>query len=330
MKIILREQEEAIENGVGSTRYTAFLHIYKLHNRVVGMWQEKFVNVEGVKTHYLESGAGENLTLVHGGGPSSCAELNYGDVIDLLSRHFRVIAPDIIGFGYTPGRGPEDFEARNQGDFLIRFLEMAGVKRTHLVGNSHGGWLVVYTALKSPSLADRLVIVNSSSAAMPTPKGAVEFTVGGKLYPSIEYPTYEKVKEHLMHGYLYKNPHLITEHRIRRVLDVSLHNYEFAKARATAIASSIESKNRDQSIDGKHISEYLHQIKNPVLLTWGADDESVPIEVGIRLCRKLSDVEMHVFPNAKHHVMLDQRERWSEVVMQFLKSKRNNFAINIA
>ena len=86
-------------------------------------WQDNYVNVDGVKTHYLEAGMGDTLLLIHGGGVESCAEINYGEVIGPLSKYFHVIAADTIGFGLTPGRGPQDYTFESQGNFLINFLD---------------------------------------------------------------------------------------------------------------------------------------------------------------------------------------------------------------
>ena len=99
-----------------------------------------------MKTHYLEAGEGETLLLIHGGGLASCAEVNYGDVIGPLSKNFRVLALDIAGYGLTPGRDPQDFSNEAQGRFIIKFLDALGVKKTHLAGNSNGGWMIEFVA----------------------------------------------------------------------------------------------------------------------------------------------------------------------------------------
>jgi len=75
-------------------------------------WQDRTIDVDGVRAHYLEAGEGETLLLIHGGLVWCCAELTYGAVIGPLSRDFHVVAVDVVGFGLTPGRGPQDYPER--------------------------------------------------------------------------------------------------------------------------------------------------------------------------------------------------------------------------
>lgn len=280
-------------------------------------WKDKYVDVDGVKVHYIEAGNKEEemFFLVHGGGMGSCAEVNYGDVIGLLSKEFYVVAADNVGFGYTLGRGPQDYTAEAQGNFLIRILETLG-KKTHLTGNSHGGWLIQYIAHVRPDLVKKLVIINSlnGSPILPNvPTGVKPYSGPPPL------PTFGSIKEH-MGDEVYYHKELLTEERIEKILEVSLKNYEFARARSMALYERSQKGYKNLDFRGKHISEYADQLKMPVLLTWGRDDPSPRLEYGLALYSRIPGAEMHILPNAKHHVMADQSERWSSVVTNFLKS----------
>ena len=133
------------------------------------VWEDKFIEVDGVKSHYIEAGKGEPLVLIHGGGAGSCGESGYGDTMPYLSKHFRVIAPDVIGFGLTPGRGPQDYHGYAQGDFLIKFLETMKLENISLGGHSHGGFLVSYIAHERPKLVKNLIMINSLNGTTPIP-----------------------------------------------------------------------------------------------------------------------------------------------------------------
>ena len=73
-----------------------------------GEYNHAYIDVDGVKTHYIEAGEGSPLVLIHGRGAGSSGEANYGDVIGPLGENFHAIAPDIIGYGYTAPRGLQD------------------------------------------------------------------------------------------------------------------------------------------------------------------------------------------------------------------------------
>lgn len=64
-------------------------------------YRPRFVDVHGVKTCYVEAGEGEPLVCIHGGGPGASGEHGFRNNIPALARRFRVIAPDMIGYGYT-------------------------------------------------------------------------------------------------------------------------------------------------------------------------------------------------------------------------------------
>ena len=292
-------------------------------------WEDKYIEVDGVKTHYVEAGQGMPLVLIHGMGASACGDLSYGDVIPYLSKHFRVIAPDVIGFGLTPGRGPQDYTGKAQGDFLVKFMDLMDFNEIYLGGHSHGGFLVQYVAHERPNLINCLIIINSLNGTYgipPEPEG-LKYVYGpqGHSHP---IPSLETVKASL--SKLYYNQELVTDSRVKMVYDVAQRNHEFARERVKALHMTVDSTNEDLSYKGKHISEYAHEFKMPVILPWGRDDTSMRpeggyyCEYGWKFYSKLQDAEMHVFPRAKHHVMADQSKRWSEVVTSFLKSNSNS------
>ena len=68
--------------------------------------------VDGLQTHFLEAGDGDPVVLLHGGEFGASAEIGWEKAIPALSRHYRVLAPDMLGFGesakvvdFTDGRG---------------------------------------------------------------------------------------------------------------------------------------------------------------------------------------------------------------------------------
>ena len=94
--------------------------------------------VDGLHTHFLEAGDGDPVVLLHGGEFGAGAELGWEKAIPALSRHYRVLAPDMLGFGdsakvvdFTDGRG---MRIRH----IARFCEVLGVDSAHFVGNSMG------------------------------------------------------------------------------------------------------------------------------------------------------------------------------------------------
>ena len=87
----------------------------------------EYAIIDDIKTHYIESGSGLPLLLIHGGGALSCAEINYSKCMEYLSNNFRVIAPDVVGFGLTKGKNNKIYSATEQGEFIIKFINKLGL-----------------------------------------------------------------------------------------------------------------------------------------------------------------------------------------------------------
>ncbi len=287
---------------------------------VAKAWTDKYVEVDGIKTHYLEAGQGEPLLLIHGGGVSSCAEVNYGSVMGPLSANFRVIAVDNVGYGLTPGRAPEHFSAEAQGKHLIKFMEALDI-RAHVGGNSHGGWLCQYVAHEAPDRVLRLIVINSlngTQAIPPEPEG-LKYIFGPQGH-SHEEPDRDRIREGMKKFYV--DQALVTDERVELHYEIAVKNRDFALERATARSSSVDMLNEDLSYRGKHISEHADRLEMPVLMTWSRENRGSTPEDAMDFFNRVRDVEMHVFPNAGHHVMTEHPQRWSSVVTDFLKSDR--------
>ena len=120
------------------------------------------VSAGGIDTNFHEVGTGRPVFLIHGSGPGVTAWANWRPVIPGLSEEFRVIAPDMVGFGYTA----RPIDAVYDPDYWVKhaldFLDALGIDRTHIVGNSFGGALALALAIRAPARVDRLVLMGSA------------------------------------------------------------------------------------------------------------------------------------------------------------------------
>ncbi|MCK0176518.1 MULTISPECIES: alpha/beta fold hydrolase [Mycobacteriaceae] len=117
------------------------------------------VAVDGLTTSYLDAGQGDPVVLLHGGEFGATAELGWERTIDALAEHYRVLAPDMLGFGgsakvidFNDGRG---LRIRH----IARFCEVIGVDQAHFVGNSMGAInLLVDATSEEPLLPARSLV----------------------------------------------------------------------------------------------------------------------------------------------------------------------------
>lgn len=127
----------------------------------------KYVQVDGLLTHYLEAGIGfsETVLLIHSGEFGGRAEFSWRYNIAELGRHFHVYAPDMTGFGRTAlvynFSDPVGFRLNH----LSRFLEMLCVGPVHLIGNSFGGGVVLQMALDERFTTSSVIVVSGGGKA---------------------------------------------------------------------------------------------------------------------------------------------------------------------
>src|SRR5208282_583988 len=121
-----------------------------LKRRTMNPWREQFVTIDGIRTHYLEAGSGRPVVLLHAGEFGGCAELSWEKTIPFLSPHYRVIAPDWLGFGFTDK--VHDFESgqRRRTIHMSRFLKRLRIDSAAYVGNSMGGNLLARALAAEP------------------------------------------------------------------------------------------------------------------------------------------------------------------------------------
>lgn len=121
----------------------------------------KSVEANGIRTNYLEAGAGEDVVLIHGSGPGVTAYANWRVVIPELAKDYHVVAPDMVGFGFSDRPDGVKYELQTWADQTLGLMDALGIERTHLVGNSFGGAIALRLATQHPGRVDKMVLMGS-------------------------------------------------------------------------------------------------------------------------------------------------------------------------
>src|SRR5918995_1764814 len=127
---------------------------------------EKFVQAGEYRTHYWEVGAGENVLMLHSADPGSGGWLEFRENMEALGRDFRVLAPDIIGFGKTDSP-TRDLRHPAYVEHMLQFLDAVGVKKTHLIGNCRGGLISISIAAEHPDRVGRVILIGNAGGGIP-------------------------------------------------------------------------------------------------------------------------------------------------------------------
>lgn len=113
--------------------------------------------IEGRVTHFTELGRCDTVMLLHAGGTSSA---HWRKVAPLLQNRFRLVAPDMIGFGETEvWRGEGELTHDHQAELVRGVADAVTDGPVHLVGHSYGGAVAVRFALRYPEAVASMVLI---------------------------------------------------------------------------------------------------------------------------------------------------------------------------
>jgi 2-hydroxy-6-oxo-octa-2,4-dienoate hydrolase len=263
----------------------------------------KTIEAGGFSTNYHDEGEGYPILLLHGSGPGVSAWANWSDIIPLLSDRFRVIAPDLAGFGHTTREGDEPYNIKVWVSHLLAFLDALEIDKAMFVGNSFGGGLTLATAMRHAHRIDRMVL-------MGTPCSEFEQTEGlasGWLYePSLE--NMRKVLELFPYDKSFVTDEMVA----------ARYGPSAEPGAQEAFRKLIPKPNTDGPTMVKGVPEAaLQGIEVPALVLHGREDFVIPLELGLKLATNLPNAQLHVFGKCGHWVQVEERERFARLVGDF-------------
>ena len=257
----------------------------------------KTIRALNLDTNFHEAGSGRPVILLHGSGPGVSAWTNWRRVIPALAGEFRVLAPDMAGFGYTE-RNPElRYDIKLWVKHLIGFMDALGLESASLVGNSFGGSLSLAAAARFPARFDRLVL-------MGTPCDRFVMTPG--LRAGWDYvPSREAMRATMAH-FPY-DPAIITDELVEDRYQASLIPGAQEGLRRLLVEPNADG---DTPLSGMP-EQVVAGIAHPTLVLHGREDRVIPVEMGLKLGRAMPNAEFHMFGGCGHWV---QGERFDGFV----------------
>jgi pimeloyl-ACP methyl ester carboxylesterase len=132
--------------------------------------QGRFIEIDGVRLHYVERGDGRPLVLFHGNG-SMIQDFEASGLIDLAAENYRVIVFDRPGFGHSSRPRNVIWSPEAQAELFMKALDRLNVQRAIVLGHSSGASVAVALAIKHPSFVEALVL--ASGYYFPTARADV-------------------------------------------------------------------------------------------------------------------------------------------------------------
>lgn len=256
----------------------------------------------GIDTNYHDRGSGFPVLFIHGSGPGVSAWANWRLVIPELAKSHRVIAPDMVGFGFTDRPEGVKYDLDTWVAQAIGLLDMLGLPKVHIIGNSFGGAIALALAIRHPERVERLVLMGSVGVPFPITPGLD--AVWG-YQPSME--------------------------NMRKLLDIfaysrELVNDELAELRYNASIrpgfqesfSAMFPAPRQRWVDAMASREAdVRALTHETLIIHGRDDKVIPLSNSLTLLELIDRSQLHVFSRCGHWVQIEHAERFARLLTGF-------------
>ena len=240
--------------------------------------------IDGRQVSYIDQGEGSVILLLHGWGAQAST---YQLIIDHLSTRFRVVAPDLPGFGGSE-EPPEAWDVDQYVAFVDAFVKSLGLTEAAVIGHSNGGRILIkYLAREDGPLTVRKAIL-MDAAGIPAHHGAGWY----------------------IRVYSYK--------ALKKILNLGFMKKLFPKAveRAQGRFGSEDYKNASplmRQVMVKMLAEdvrpCLPHITASTLLIWGENDTATPLSDGRQMEAVIPDAGLAVLPGAGHFAFA---EKWGQ------------------
>src|SRR4051794_27796142 len=142
--------------------------------------QGRFIEIDGVRLHYVERGSGRPLVLLHGNG-SMIQDFDSSGLIDLAATDYRVIVFDRPGFGHSLRPRNVIWTPAAQADLFKHALAHLGVEKAIVLGHSWGASVALALANRHPSLVEALIL--ASGYYFPTARTDAIMAMSGPALP---------------------------------------------------------------------------------------------------------------------------------------------------
>lgn len=273
--------------------------------------EAKFLTIGARKIQFYEIGTGDPVLMLHGGGPGASGISNYSKNIEILAKDFKVIVPDMPGYGgSTKGINRKD-PFGDLADTMLGFVEALGIPKIHVIGNSLGGACALRMALEASDRISSLVLMGpggvDTTRSLPT-KGLNRLFD----YYSGKGPSLSKITEFIREYLVYEGsqvPAPLIEERYKSSIDP-----EVVLSPPLRRPKGIPNfKNFDFTRDPR-----LSECRVPTLVLWGTEDKVNRPSGGHSLQKRMLNCDLYLFSRTGHWVQWERAEEFNSITKSFI------------
>ena len=277
--------------------------------------RSRFITTGGVRVHYQEAGPKDApaVILIHG---FTASTLVWSEVLlPIAEEGFRVIAPDLMGFGFSEKPRDAEYTIDAHARMITRLMDALEIERATLVGSSYGGAIAATCALDYAERVERLVLVgavsNDDIKRRPLLRLAASPVIGELLSP-LMLDLRWMVKRHLKSNTV-SNAAWFDDKRV-----AAYHTPLRAVDTQRAALSML------RRWSAERIRREAHLITQPTLIIWGEHDAEIPLSDGERLHREIQASRLIVFRQCGHLPQEEYPREFTGLVAEFAAGRASN------
>jgi 2-hydroxy-6-oxonona-2,4-dienedioate hydrolase len=254
--------------------------------------------------------AGPPVILLH--GLTSRADRFRGTAEALAAKNYRVVIPDLPGHGFATKDPSHDHSIAGYRDFVIGVMDGLGLERASLVGTSLGGHVAGAVACKMPERVTSLTMIGSLGLSPLARERMLAIKSG------IADMSLAAMRNRLLR--VFKDPKFVTDELVRE--DVAINTSPGATACLNAFTDyMVERFNDDLVLDG--LATLAGRLS--VLLLWGEEDASVPVEIARAARASLPRAKLAIIGGVNHTPYIERPDLFEPIILDFLAGRLGSF-----
>jgi pimeloyl-ACP methyl ester carboxylesterase len=271
---------------------------FALERSRAGLERKETTLADGTHMVWLEGGNGAPLVLVHGFGADKD---NFTRVARFLVPHYRVIVPDLVGFGESAHRADVDYRYAAQAERLRAFVRSLGLSRIDLGGNSMGGGIAMSYAAQHPDEVASLWLIDCAGIAEAPPSELVKIvtTTGENPLMIRQESDYRAFLKFVMSDPPYIPGSVMDVLARERIANQALETQVFRQIATDSVSASVRG------------------LATPTLVMWGDEDRALSVGTVPVLKTLLPNAQAVVMPHVGHAPMIERPKESAEDYLRF-------------
>ena len=261
------------------------------------------VRTGAFETNLHDLGSGHPVLFIHGSGPGVSAWANWRLTLPVIARSRRVIAPDMVGFGYTDRPTGIAYTMNTWVQQALDLIDALELPQVDLVGNSFGGALSLALTIRAPERVRRLVLMGSVGVPFPITSG-LDAVWGYE-------PSFAAMRG-LLDVFAYD----------RKLVNDELAQLRYAASIRPGFQESFSAMfpaPRQRWVDAMvSREEDIRALPHETLVIHGREDKVIPLATSQTLSALIPRAQLHVFGQCGHWTQIEHAARFAQLVGNFL------------